>query len=221
MVTVLGSLTCGVGGREAADGTDHAFVNGLLEGKPLGHILGIHRDLGSLLRRVNRVPLPEQRYGQRLGSIGNIRQLALAVGGDADRARIVNLESDARERIPLGLPDARSHRRFGQLLIDIGTQAPTIARLLDGGGDPSAHLGSRCLPGMPFELETRTAGERRCDILGNLGSIIGGNADGSELGMRDDVLVGGSEHRIAEKLRKRLPVDLPTVIALHNIGHAA
>ena len=39
--------------------------------------------------------------------------------------------------------------------------------------------------------------------------------------MRDDSPIGETEHRITEKAGQRLPVDLPAVIALHHIGHAA
>ena len=95
MVAVLGTLARGIGGGEGADGPDHAFIDGLLEGETLRHIFGIHLDRGSLLRRGNAIPLPEQRRRQRFGGIRHIGELALPVGGDAYLAEPIGLKTDA------------------------------------------------------------------------------------------------------------------------------
>ena len=95
MVAVLGALARGISGGEGADGTDHAFIDGLLEGETLRHIFGIHLDRGSLLCRGNAIPLPEQRRRQRFGGIRHIGELALPIGGDAYLAGLIGLEADA------------------------------------------------------------------------------------------------------------------------------
>ena len=74
---------------------------------------------------------------------------------------------------------------------------------------------------MTAKLETRAPGKRRGDVLSQLSSGFGRYAHGSVLGMRDDSPIGETEHRITEKAGQRLPVDLPAIIALHHVGHAA